>query len=116
MSEGVTLSSLQTTWAADELVRIRVAATRPAVYKVGIYKKDLEISTAYADIDRPCGENEVAFTLPATSVADGVLRVTVFSTEGAPVAERLIFRKPAVRRSLTVRSFLFFHSRLRTWK
>ena len=51
----------------------------------------------YADVDQPCGEKEVAFTLPATSVADGVLRVTVTTTDGTPVAERLTFRKPAVR-------------------
>ena len=43
------------------------------------------MSTSYADIDRPCGEKEVAFTLPASSVADGVLRITVFGPDGNPV-------------------------------
>ena len=88
---GVVLTALQEITAKGEDVRVSLAATEAGVYRVVLQQREQEVATQQAELAAG-GSKELVFSPGA---ADGVLRLTVWNSEGKPLAERLIFRQPA---------------------
>ncbi len=96
---GGVISSVDDIVPAGAPLRLRAGATLAGTHDVTVSVREREVAATSIKIAR--GElRRVALDLPDT--ADGVLRVTLWQ-DGAPVAERLVFRRPAddVRVSLT---------------
>jgi uncharacterized protein YfaS (alpha-2-macroglobulin family) len=90
-SSGVVLSSpLDVTPKGDD-VRLSLAASAAGVYRVTLQEREQEVAMQQVELAAG-GSKELSFSPGA---ADGVLRATVWSAEGKPLAERLVFRQPA---------------------
>ena len=87
---GVVLSSQQDVTSKGNDVRVSLAATTAGVYRVTLQQREREVAMQQAELTAG-GSKELTFS-PGT--ADGVLRVTVWSADNKPLAERLIFRQP----------------------
>lgn len=94
---GALIQSTSEVYAPGEPVVLRVLSTEAGPLTVTLRKREVELSSL--DIRGVQSENrrpvtaEVSLTLPAS--ADGVLVATVWSAEGVPLAERLVYRQPA---------------------
>lgn len=87
--------------AADGTMTFTVAGTRDATVRLGLFRLEREL--AAVSIDVKAGK-PADVTLSAPASADGVLRATLLDEKGTPLAERLVFRRPAQRVLVTVRS------------
>jgi hypothetical protein len=88
---GVVLSSPQDVTPKGDDVRLSLAATAAGVYRVTLQEREQEVAMQQVELSAG-GSKELSFS-PGS--ADGVLRATVWSAEGKPLAERLVFRQPA---------------------
>lgn len=80
-----------------------------AMFRIALSKRERELSSVFKPLALGQSSNEaavpisaniatgvVSFVLPPTVNTDGVLRATVFKADSnEPLAERLVFRKPA---------------------
>ncbi len=89
-STGVVLSSPQGVTPKGDDVRLSLAATAAGVYRVTLQQREQEVAMQQVELAAG-GSKELTFSPGA---ADGVLRATVWSAEGTPLAERLVFRQP----------------------
>lgn len=103
---GVALTSSSDVVAADQPVRMTLASTTPGMLKVTLNSRDVEVAQSYvrfvadgpqassgpptAPVNQP---TEIVFS-PKAEI-DGVLTASVWDDKGMPLAERLVFRKPA---------------------
>jgi len=89
---GIVLRSAADRFAANEPVRVQVAAAKSRQVTIVLSKREVELTrvTRQLQANQP---SEVR--LPSKSAAEGVLRVTVWSDDKKPLAERLVFRAPA---------------------
>jgi hypothetical protein len=103
---GIALQSADDVIAAGQPIRVSLAATAPGVVKVVLSKREVELATShvrFVDRDGPSSGPPTApvnkpyeITLTPTDDADGVLTVTAWDVQrNVPIAERLVFRKPA---------------------
>ncbi len=90
-SSGAVLSSPQDVTPKGEDVRLSLAVTAAGVYRVTLQQREQEVAMQQVDLAAG-GSKELTFSPGA---ADGVLRATVWSATGTPLAERLVFRQPA---------------------
>ncbi len=88
---GAVLSSPQDVTPKGDDVRLSLAATAAGVYRVTLQQREQEVAMQQVELAAG-GSKELTFSPGA---ADGVLRATVWSAEGTPLAERLVFRQPA---------------------
>eukprot|EP01080_Neovahlkampfia_damariscottae_P011545 gene11545-4798_t len=89
---GVSLLSCKNFYEPDELINLQFSSTTPEEYSVHVFKRDKELSSFKVNIQEKHLPKQLQLSLPSTSNADGVLRVSVLNSEQKPVAERLIFR------------------------
>ncbi len=52
MEHGVVLSSVKNVYGPSDAIVMELGSTRPGNYRVGVYKKDLELAVVYADINK----------------------------------------------------------------
>ena len=90
-SSGVVLTSPQDVTAKRDDVRLSLSATAAGVYRVTLQQREQEVAMQQVELIAG-GSKELTFSPGAT---DGVLRATVWSAAGTPLAERLVFRQPA---------------------
>ncbi len=88
---GAVLYSPQDVAPKGDDVRLSLAATAPGVYRVTLQQREQEVAMQQVELIAG-GSKELTFSPGA---ADGVLRATVWSAAGTPLAERLVFRQPA---------------------
>lgn len=91
-NDGISLVALDETFASDKPVRVRLASNKTTGVTVGLYLRERELERIVTALEAGRA-TEIAFS--STNQTDGVLRVTVFDSEGRPRAERLVFRRPA---------------------
>jgi hypothetical protein len=92
LASGFSLAALEEVTASDKPVRVRLASPVATDASVGLYVKEKELVRGAVRL--PAGA-PVDVALAPMAPADGVVRVTVFDSEGKPRAERLVFRVPA---------------------
>ncbi|MDB5323790.1 MAG: large glycoprotein [Phycisphaerales bacterium] len=100
---GVVLATVEDAVAADAPVRLTLATTvKDAKYKVTLSKRETPVAEQTVDFkaidfDAADPNRHLAIVnLKPTTTADGVLIATVWDESGkTPLAERLVFRKPA---------------------
>ena len=85
--------------AGTDPMTFSVAGTKDASVRLALFRLERELTASSLDLKagKPA---DVALTPPAN--ADGVLRVTLLDKDGTPLAERLVFRKPAHRVTVKV--------------
>jgi alpha-2-macroglobulin-like protein len=86
---GCTLQAIDDYRSADADLKIRASCTEGQKILATAVLRERLLSHAVADI-APGGAAEIALSLPRGSV--GAVRVTLFDTRQAPLAERLVFR------------------------
>ena len=94
--DGVALRADRDTFEAGTPIRLSVASATPRKLKVTLSKREVEVASLTKEIalaDGPAAFTSFELTPPAT--ADGVLIATAWDEQGKPLAERLVFRKPA---------------------
>lgn len=97
--EGAVLHSTRAVFAAGEPVRLRLGATRDARLSLTISRLETELAARVIEVT--AGKwSEAVFELPDR--VDGVLRAAIWDEENRPLAERLIFRRPAHRVRVTL--------------
>lgn len=87
LAGGAIVRATRDTYERGQPIELSVATSVPAI--VTLSKQEFEISQTKIE----AGTHVVKLTPPGT--AEGVLVATVWSPEGRPLAERLIFRQPA---------------------
>jgi len=104
---GIILSTIDDVVAAGQPIRINLLSTTTTTHKITLNKHETEIASAAirfvpegpggssgirtAPVNKP---TEIALDAPAD--VDGILTATVWDADGkTPLAERLVFRKPA---------------------
>ena len=97
--DGVTITSAADIVGQGEPVRLTLRSTRAGSYRVTLSKREVEVAAQTVQLE-PMGQAPVVLTPPAS--ADGVLIATVWDEQGRPLAERLIFRRPARQINVTV--------------
>jgi len=100
-ASGTVLSTREDAAAAAGPLIVDVASTQRGKLALVLSKREHEI--ARLAIDGYEG-GPIAFALTPPLDADGVLVATVVDEQGTPLAERLVFRKPARRVEVTVRA------------
>ena len=88
---GAVLSSPQDVTPKGDDVRLSLAVTAAGVYRVTLEQREQQVAMQQVELAAG-GSKELTFSPGA---ADGVLRATVWSAAGTPLAERLVFRQPA---------------------
>src|SRR5207253_1573769 len=112
---GVALAATDDVVRPGKPVRLTLAATHPGMLKVTLSKNDVEVAQSHVRFvgDGPqasSGPPTVPVNRPAEIVLepkpeiDGVLIATVWDDKGTPLAERLIFRKPARQIKIDVKA------------
>jgi hypothetical protein len=96
-SAGASLISSQQAYAAEEAISFSVLCTSDVhqPLRLGLYKRETEIASAVVKMDSQGGSQSIVLTPAVGPSSDGVLRATLWDSEGLPLAERLIFRHPA---------------------
>jgi len=90
-ADGVVLQSTQDMTDGGDAIRLNVRGTAAGSYVVSLTKRQTEVASTLVKLT--AGQaSPVVLTPPEW--ADGVLVATVKQSDGTPVAERLIFRKP----------------------
>ena len=95
--KGVTLSATAETFGVGQPVKVLVLSTDSEQLTVTLRQREVVLSTATVN---PRGIVPPFATLDAKD-AEGVLVVTVSSADGAPLAERLVFRES--KKQLTIK-------------
>jgi alpha-2-macroglobulin-like protein len=90
--DGVGLASDADVIAKGETIKLRVASTSEGSYTVTLAKRATEVASVTTNV--VANETKVVELTPP-SWADGVLVATVKDKSGKPLAERLVFRRPA---------------------
>ncbi len=90
-TSGVVLSSTDEVTSREKSVRLSLAATAAGKYRVVLRQRDIEIASVAVDL--AAGRSKDIVLSPASG--EGVLMATAYSSEGKPLAERLVFRQPA---------------------
>jgi len=98
---GATLAAAADVVGRSEPVKLMVTSTSDAKLKLTLAQRNVVVASA--DIGARAGAaSEVTVTPPPS--ADGVLVATLWDEKGTPLAERLIFRKPAKSLNVEVRA------------
>src|SRR5205085_6476303 len=78
--------------AANAPITLHVTSTSDGSYSISLSKRQTEVASLTTQLTANKAET-IQLTPPSS--ADGVLVATVKNYAGTPVAERLVFRKPA---------------------
>ncbi len=89
---GATLSADADVFAAARSIDLHVAATAAGTYTVTLRKHQTPLTSVAVAVD---ANGSAAVWLTPPDWAAGVLTATVTDAAGTPVAERLVFRRPA---------------------
>jgi hypothetical protein len=92
VAAGGTLSSLEESGNAGDPLRLRVASTIKGKVKVVLACREREVVKKELELQARAPE-DVTLEVPGT--AEGVLRATLLDEKDRPLAERLVFRRPA---------------------
>ena len=90
--QGGVIRALDEVTQADEPVRLMVATTSGGRIAVTLSEREMQVSRLSWE-SAPMVPAQVVLTPPPS--ADGVLVATLWDAKGTPLAERLVFRKPA---------------------
>ena len=90
--KGGVIRALDEVTPADEPVRLMVATTSGGRIAVTLSEREMQVSRLSWEA-APMVPAQVVLTPPPS--ADGVLVATLWDAKGTPLAERLVFRKPA---------------------
>ncbi len=90
-ASGVVLRAPRSVTSSNASVRVLVTSTQAQKVRVTLSHREIELSSTVVDLE---AARSAAVSLPAKD-HDGVLIATVWNGAGRPVAERLVFRKPA---------------------
>lgn len=88
---GAVISSVENISAASGEVKLTIGAAKSGQYAVTLSQREKEVARKSVALESG-KTKEIAL---AAGEADGVLIATVWSSDGQPLAERLIFRQPA---------------------
>lgn len=97
--DGVSLASDADVISKGEAVKLHLASTSEGAYTVTLSKRATEIASLTTSLAANVAKS-IELTPP--SWADGVLVATVKDKGGKPLAERLVFRRPARSVNVTV--------------
>ncbi|MFP4055357.1 MAG: MG2 domain-containing protein [Candidatus Brocadiia bacterium] len=98
---GAVIRALQNRTPSGQPVRLRAGSTEGGKLTVTLTHREVEVSSATWDA-LPGVLADVVLAPPAG--ADGVLIATLWDAEGAPLAERLVYRQPAESLKIAVRT------------
>ncbi len=98
-TQGVSLRAQQAVVGAGEALGFQVAATKEGAYRLMLCLKEKEVSSVRLELK--AGQSEAVFLNPSADV-DGVLRATLFDSDGKPLSERLVYRKSAQQLNIEV--------------
>jgi uncharacterized protein YfaS (alpha-2-macroglobulin family) len=90
-ASGAVISSAENVIAAGGDVKLSVGAAQDGKYAVTLSQREKEV--ARKPLELTAGKTQEVSLAPAD--ADGVLIATIWSNDGKPLAERLVFRQPA---------------------
>ncbi len=99
LDRGCILSAASDVYDAGASVAFTVASTEERTVRLSLHHIDREVSGISFSVSAAC---PTQVTLRPTGAAEGVLRATLTDDQGAPLAERLIFRSPAHKVNLKV--------------
>ena len=99
LASGCLLSAASDTYDASGSVAFTVASTEERNVRLSLFRVDREVSGIAFSVSASC---PTQVTLRPSAAAEGVLRATLTDDAGAPLAERLIFRRPAHKVNLKV--------------
>ena len=99
-ASGAVLRSLNEVTEPGDAVVLEVGSTRGQTVVVTLSRREVEVARGRV----PLGAGEVTKVLVDPGAADGVLIATVWDENGRPLAERLVFRRPAKALSLEVKA------------
>ncbi len=88
---GAVITASQDVIENDDAVKLKVGSTRTGRYKITLSKRETELAAFHIKLKK---NRTKSLTLTPPSSADGVLVATLWSPDGQPVAERLLFRRP----------------------
>ena len=92
-TSGAVIHSAQDVYEKGQPITVHVGCSAKS-YRVALSKREQEI--AASKVDLPKGSDELhSITFDAPADVDGVLTVTVYGDKNVPIAERLIFKRPA---------------------
>lgn len=92
-STGAVIRSTQNVYEKDTPITVHIGCPAKS-YRVALSKREVEIAASKVDLEK--GSNDLhSITFDAPADVDGVLTVTVYGDKNVPLAERLIFRRPA---------------------
>ncbi len=100
---GGVIQALSNQVAAGEPVKFQVASNLPQELVLRLSQRDLEVASTKIPAPaagEPSRVGEIVMTPPAT--AQGVLTATLLTSDGVPVAERLVFRSPSKHLKVSV--------------
>lgn len=98
-AQGVSLRATQAVLNSGEAVGLHVATTKSGTYRLMLSQREKEVSSVRVDLK--AGEPQTLFLTPESGVS-GVLRATLFDTDGKPLAERLVFRRSTQQLNIEV--------------
>jgi hypothetical protein len=99
-AEGVALRAQRDLTLADAAVGLLVGSAREQKVRVTLSHREVELSATVVDLQ--AGQPRSVWL--AAGNAEGVLTATVWSPGGQPLAERLVYRKPARALSIELRA------------
>lgn len=99
-ANGAVIHSAQDVYEKNAPITVHVACQSKS-YRVALSKREVEIAASKVDLDKASNDlHSITFDTP--NDVDGVLTVTVYGQENVPLAERLIFRRPAKPISISI--------------
>jgi len=102
---GTLIQSTRDVYGKGRAVVLRVISNEKGPLTLTLRKREQELASLDISGGEEDGEEVTAdVTLTPPASADGVLVATVWNSEGAPLAERLIFRRPAKEVKVTVKA------------
>jgi len=96
---GATLRAEKISYGHNETVGFHVSATKDGVYALSLYQRENVVGIRR--IELKAGETRTVQLTPADAY-QGVLRATLFDSKHTPLAERLVFRKPAEQLNIEI--------------
>lgn len=98
-SSGVSLRAGKPCYEPGEPLGFDVSATKGGAYKLVLFQRENEVAVRKVELDE--GES-LGVTLAPGDTIDGVLRATLMDADDEPLAERLVFRRPAQQVSIEI--------------
>ncbi len=98
-AEGAVISSLEDATDAGEDIALNVGSTTSGKIKITLSQREKEIAAKTVDV---AANKTVRVKLAAKDSAEGVLIATLWSADEKPLAERLVFRKPAKSLAISI--------------